>query len=752
MKTDPLSRASQAKRSRTLAWALTSAAVTALATPAFAQTATVPAAAGDYVVDDVIVTARRREERIQDIPASVAALGGEALRETGVRTLRDLTSQISGFTYTGFGGGLPLVSIRGDSNRLGLTEPGTGFFYDGIYLNRLSQLGVAPIDAARVEVLKGPQSTLYGKNTTAGAINIISNDPTWEWEGRAEAGIGTGAHKDEMIWHAEGYISGPIVADKIAFRLAGARQKREGYVVSRDNRFRGMGYNAEYVRAKLLINLTDDVRWELSGQYRRDNAPRFEGLTTGPGTVSAFQQRPGTGTATLGPTIWDRGGDIKPFSIARSTLLISELSVDSAFGTVTSLTSYQMSRSKTQFDEGTEFPIFAIRGKDYNNAFSQEFRLAGSGGGFTWLGGVYYLDDMAKEAFQNTQFLPSSAGFPTGLGRQLFNFPTGGETAAVFGQVGYDFNDRLNVTGGLRYSYDRRERSYSFDTFTTAEVVRPGGFAITRMAKSFEAVTGNIVASYKLAPDVLTYASFSTGTKQGGFSNGTNPTVASLPYKQQEVEAYELGVKSDIFGRKVRLNVAGFYNDYSNLQIAQAAVIILPGGISSVANITANAGSARAYGVDVDATAAITQSLKLEVAYTYMDAIIQKYNFAPGIVLRDVRQTRSPKHSGRVGLTYEAPIMDGNFTLNGNVVFKSRFVNDINFTGGILYQAPEPGYHTFNMSASYEFGDGYTVSAYVNNIANKQYYLAKAIFTPTSFYNGVPGEPRTFEISVSKQF
>lgn len=695
---------------------------------------------------EILVTARRREERLQDIPSTVSAVTGEQLRQEGGRQLKDVAESVSGFTFEGFGGALPLVSMRGDSNRLGFTEPGTGFFVDGIYINRQTQLGIGPVDVARVEVLKGPQSTLYGKNTLAGAVNIITNDPTFHWTGYVEAGIGMGAHKDELIWHAEGAVSGPLVEDKIAFRLTASHQEREGYVVDRVNGFRGMGYDANSIRAKLLFNLSEDLTWKLTASYRHDNAPRFDVLGIGPLSTGAFQQAPGTGTVTFGPTIWDRGADLKSKSISKALMLISELSYDSAIGTITSLTGYQRTKTSGITDDGTEFPILTNAATDRNEAISQEFRLAGASEGFTWLGGVYYLHDDQKEFVQTIGFQSSSTtNMFANITRRVGDFPTNGETSAVYGQLGYDFSSSFNLTGGLRYAADKRFGVTTFSLFFADGTLVPGSYGPVNSSKTFRSVTGNVVASLKLAPDVLTYASFSTGTKQGGFTPGATPESATIPYKEQEVKAYEIGFKSrlaDIVG----LNIAGFYNDYKNVQVQQT----LP--TSPPISITTNAAKARAYGVDVDFKVDLTENFQFDVLYTYLNARIKDYQYSPTIYLSDLPQSRSPKHSGRIGATYRGPLFGNELSLNGNVQFKTKFTNDLVATSPTnVFLAESPGYHTFNMAASYEL-DTFTISAYVKNIANKQYVVAQAIFTPTAYYNVVPGEPRTFEVSITKRF
>jgi iron complex outermembrane receptor protein len=692
---------------------------------------------------------------VQDTPFSIAAPSEETLRIRGVTDIEGVAQNVAGFSVQNLGPGQSQVAMRGvSSGQIARDQPGVkeqvGAYLDDSPISlSLFTPDLDLFDVSRVEVLKGPQSTLYGKNTLVGALNIITTDPKFNFGGYAEAGYGRGSHGNENLWHIEGAVDVPV-ADKAAIRLTAAHQKRDGYVTAPGTKFRGLGYDTDYFRAKLLAELTDDLTWRASASYRDDNSPRMDVLTNDPGTVIAFQQQPGTGVQTFGPTVWDSRADFQGFSKNKSWLFINQLDYETSVGTLTSLTSYQISKSDTITDDGSAQRIITIRLLDNNKAFSQEFRLAGSGGGFTWLLGAYYLRDRQQDYVQTVEFQEDSSLRRTLNGaRRVITFPTSGNTYAAFGQVGYDFTESFNLTGGLRYASDKRYGFTDVRIYTTTGAEFPTNFGPVNRSKTFKALTGNIVASLKLAPDVLTYASFSTGNKQGGYTPGSTPAAAIIPYKEVMVDAYEVGIKSRPF-RGSTLNVAGFYNKFKNLQVQQT----LPG--TPPLTITTNAAGARAYGADVELAVDLLPTLRFDALYTYLHSEIQDYivQSAPLVVLDGVPTTRSPKHSGRAGLTYHDTLFGNGFELNGNLQFKSKFTNDLVATGNLPSQrflAPTPGFHTWNASLSYDIGT-FRISAYIRNITNKQYYLAKVIQSPAAYYSAVPGEPRTFELSVRKTF
>ncbi|BCW87636.1 Vitamin B12 transporter BtuB [Alphaproteobacteria bacterium SO-S41] len=712
-----------------------------LLAPAYAQ------AAGAADDEEIIVTARKKEERLQDVPATIAAVTADQISNAGARKLSDLSAMTSGLSYVGLGGSQTLISVRGDSNKIGSGETGTGVFIDGIFVSRGTQLGVGPVDVARVEFLKGPQSTLFGKNTIAGAINIITADPTWENYNEIEAGYGGSSENGENLWHAQFIASGPIVADKIAGRITIAHQQRDGYLYDSGTGVRGLGYDATYIRGKLLFHLADNVNWRVSASYRKDNAPRMEAAVPGSGTT-VLQARPGIPAPIFPASIWESYSNFQGFARSRSASFTSDLSVETFIGTITALTNYQVNRQYFATDtDTTRYQVGASRVLDDGNTFSQELRLVGSSGRISWLGGLFYFRDDVKTTHQTVTFGPDSANYAGGVGFQDVNFPVSTTTKSVFAQIGYDVTEDFNITAGLRYSEDEKSGYVRLALLNLTGGLFREVVPATNRSATFRSTTGSITATYRLNDSALLYASYSTGNKAGGFAGVASPTTVQIPFDEAEVAATEIGIKSDWFDKRLRVNLSIFNNDYDNLQLAQAVPIA---GV--VQTITQNAAKARAYGADLEVRAFITPELEFNLSYTYLHARIDEYLFAPGVVLTDITPARNPDHSGVVGLTYTTALGDGELRLNGNVAFKSKYNNDIGRSAaGVVLLAPTPAYELFNAQISYAWDD-YEISAYVKNITNEEYYVAQVIAIPGSFYYGSPGEPRTFEVTLKARF
>lgn len=700
-------------------------------------------------VGDIIVTARKRSESLQSIPGSVAAVTGQGLEDAGVHQLGDISKQVSGLAFVAVGGAQPLITMRGDYNRVGTTEPGLGVFLDGVFTTRFTQFSQNPLDLARVELLKGPQSTLYGKNTVVGALNLVTADPTFKTEGYVEAGYGRSA-ESENIWHVQGVVSAPLVEDKLAIRIAASHAERDGFLVNPANGIRALGYRDDTIRAKLLFTPASNLRIKLTASYDKRNAPRGDALQLRTGATIPFAN---TALAlplpayTTDPRRWS--ADVQPYSRTESWYTTGQIDLDTPFGTLTSITNYQWSKLDQITDtDTTQYAIARQNLLDRDKAFSQELRLVGSKNGFTWLGGLYYLNDQALGFGQRLQFLSQSANGAAGIALQSVDFGYTSKNYSAFGQFGVDLTDKLNILGGLRYGEDHRSHPFNLFFLLNDGSVRPGAILNVERLVNFSSVTGNVVATWKFDRNARIYASYSTGEKSGGFSSAAPLAAALLPFDQQKIKAYEIGLKSELFDRRVRLNLAAYYNDISGLQVQRNLQFN-----GAQLNLTQNAGSAKASGVDVELVGQVTPHFKINVAYSYVDSKIKDYIFTDTVTLHDLPIPRSPKHSGTVGVNYNTDLGSGKFDLGGNVVFRSGFSNDISFVAATstVLTAPLPGYTIANLNGSYTW-DRYQIRAFVNNLFDKHYAAAATIVAPTSDFLLTPGEPRTFEVSFRVSF
>ena len=741
-----------------------------------AQATSGSAVSSTSTVGEVVVTARRVSERLQDIPASVSAVTGEKLSSLG--SLNDLQSSISGVTFKSEGP-VPIVAIRGFGNRPVLTGPNTtvGIFQDGVFIAPFLNVEDSQIDVARIEVAKGPQSTLYGRSTYTGAINIVTADPTSTPTGYVEGGVGGSSSYGEGLYDLRGVVAGPIT-DTLSGRFFLLREERDGYTYDPVTHYRGYGYDRVAGRAKLMWEPTNDLKVRLAATIVHDNDTRGDvnsGKLQAPlGQAAEFGDPAVTPIYKFGPNIWT-GNFLRPnlgyIDGQEGTL---DVRYQSPIGELASLSDYTHSKTQIQSNVGTSTAdVVDAFGDTSEDRFSQELRLSGKADRFTYLVGLYYLYTDFKFGDPGTtlnlnapfaRFYPGSAPYDEGIQEILTPTTTRTNAYAAFAQLGYNFTDKLNLTLGIREGRDM------LNGVTSETFLFQPGLAVpivpqTGQRAKFDATTGSANLNYKFARDILGYVSFSRGDSPGGFNTGA---AALLNYAPQTVDAYEVGIKSLFLNRRLQFNAAFFNNDYHNLQFFQAIVL---NGVAT--QVTLNAAQATGRGIDMDAVAVLSSNWRAALQYTYQSSEITSYTVpalpAPQVNFRGVPLVRSPRDSLNVSLTYTSHIGPGRFEFTPEESYTSRYIND--YTGvptGTAYPGrpgvpagvtssqvlglyPTAGYALTDLNASYTVGQ-WQISAFVRNLLNKQYIVAAVALDAISYPNQTPGEPRTFEVRLKKSF
>ncbi len=740
-----------------------------------------PASAADLraaQLGDIVVTARRVSERLQDIPASVSVVDSATVAR--MSSLDNLQNAVAGVTFKSFGP-IPTVGIRGFGNRTNTQGPNStvGIFQDGVFIAPFLNALDSRIDVARIEVAKGPQGTLYGRSSYTGAINIVTNDPTPTPSGYVEAGIGGSSSHGEMLWHARGVLSGPIT-NTLSARIFLFHEKRDGFTYDPNTKFRGFGYDRSAARLKLKWDPSDDVTIKLAGTLMHDNATRGE-------VHSGELQPPLGGRALLGnpfvPATYLNASDIWETSLIRKPLGKvngQEVTLDARYrtpiGEFAWLTDYTHSDTnmKSSPDVSTRNVADAYV-VSAEKRFSQELRLSGKADRLSYLAGLYYLyTDFNLGRYSNTQidqngpfavFYPGSLLYDIVRVQAVYSpADTKTKAYAAFAQLGYDITERLNFTGGIRFARDDLSGSTR-----SSNLLRTGALVTTvpptfRKAR-YDALTGSANLSYKFAPESLVYVSYSRGDAPGGFNNGA---AALIQFAPQKVNAYELGVKSEFLDRHVRFNAALFQNDYTNLQTFQSFLI---GGVAT--QVTVNAAKARGRGIDLDAAIVINDNWRVTGNYTHQTSKITAYTVppppAPQVNYNGSPLVRSPKDALNGALTYTQHLGAARLQLVAEESYTSSYTNDYTgvpagtaypgrpgvapgvTTSQVIWLIPTPGYATTNLSASLTIHH-WELSAYVRNLFNKQYIVAAAGIDPFSYPLEVPGEPRTFEVSAKYAF
>jgi iron complex outermembrane receptor protein len=741
--------------------------VTVLGTaPAIAQTmppATQAQSDDNGGVADIVVTAQKRSERLQDTPISITAVTGETLANRGTGTIASLGSVTPNLVYnttapvSGVSSGA-VVFIRGvgQTDFQLTTDPGVGTYLDGVYVARSVGGVLDVVDVERVEVLRGPQGTLFGRNTIGGAISIISRKPGNE---RMFSGALTLGSRDRV--DARVSVDLPL-SEGIGFNVVGSSKRQDGYVRGLlDDRDLG-NINRQSVRATLAYDRSGPFRATLAADYthidEQNAASKLVGISSlppGSPTRTDFVYNRATGRVdtvnvtvppgapslvwlynnadvpVLGVTPYD-GRWITPsldttFATGPNGTRLNvwgvagTLEYDIGGATLKSITSYRRTSGSFNRDaDGSPTAVTHTQNFDYRQKqFSQELQITGQAFDrrLNYAAGVYYFAESGND------FLTVTLPVAFGVVRN-FTF-VDNKSYAAYGQATFKLTPTLGVTGGVRYTKD--EKGYRVPVgggaivngfaavFGPAGTVTPF-FAPGSYTRSFENTSFKAGIDWKPVSDLLLYASYSEGFKSGGFNTRyLAPVPSAIAYNPELLTSYEVGAKLDLFDRKLRINTAAFHSKYNDIQLTV---------YDQGAPITRNGGSADINGLEIEITAVPVRNLTLSGGLGYLDA---KYKRVPTLnpaiaadqqITLATRLAKTPEYTANARAEYRLPIADGaNVVAAGDWFYTSTVENDA-VNSKFLRQ---PAYSLFNASLGLDFAEGrYAITAFVNNIGDKR--------------------------------
>ncbi len=785
------------------AYLLASAAMLTSLAPGMAQAQEAAAAASEPGLEEITVTARRREESIQSAPLSVSAFGTAALAERNVQSASDITSFVPNVQFDSAasesgGGASSQISIRGigQTDYVLTVEPAVGIYLDGVYIGKSMGSLLDAVDVDRLEVLRGPQGTLFGKNTIGGAIQLISKRPTDTFEGYGELTTGRYGRFD-----AKGALSGPL-SETVRARLSGAYQSRGGFVkrvteTGQDtgdrqgnvDRLSGRLAVEADLTSNLLATLSVDgtrIREQSPGQIlvKADEGAAFSGAYNAgvPGGVCL----PTAGASRFTNPYCYNSQWVRPVKSLETTNSGPNYADTDVYGaglnlewklggaTLKSITAWRKVKVDIAQDiTASPHYINFIEQHIRTEQFSQEFQLLGdlANDKLHYVLGLYYLHESGKQLF------------PVQL--TLVQFLSGGkirnDSYAGFGQVTYDLTDQLSITGGLRYSDETRRfnpggqivQGYVSQTdvpgFTNlfAGAVGPAGtplFPAGWYSRGSKSTTPMISANYKFNRDVMAYASFSKGFKGGGFTMryfppvipaaGTDPNDVVSYAGPEKATSYEVGLKSELFDRRLRFNVAAFYTDYKDIQVTYNIDPDGPGPIGNFVPVLANAASAKIKGFEVETSARLTDWLRLDGSLGYIDADYKDFSaqaLANYPTAGDFKVPNTPKWTWNLGGT--ATLFDddakGTALVRVDYAYRSgqykEFSND-----PTLYQK---GFGLLNASATYRLpGDHIELSAGGTNLTNKIYLVSGVSNTGIGYTQATVSRPREWYVRAKYRF
>ncbi len=687
---------------------------------------------------DILVTAQRREERVQDIPIAITALGGDELSAGGIVSLDSIAPRIPSVYFGSFGALRPQLYIRGIGTRS--FDPGSessvGVFADEVYLGRSSGSFGSLKDIERVEVLRGPQGTLYGRNTIGGAINVITKAPSSSFEAVAEAGV-----SNFNGWEVFGAAGGPITSDgSVQFRLAGWHTERDGYVTNLRTGTKFQGVENTGGRVRLAFEPTDGLRIDLTGEYLHDgDKAGFGGINQGTGrTAAGAPANPGAvffAAASRLPNL------IRPTSLRAGFLNfdpqldrdsytgIARIEGDLGFATLTSISAYKkLDVFDTRDLDGSSLDTISQTGVESSKQFTQEFRLTSNpsgalsfDGALDWIIGGFYYDDKSSRddifGIGVDSAVRAAAGTPA---TDTVSADYDNSSLAVFGQATIHFTDALDLTLGGRYTEDKKRIRF-VDTTTDAAPIIAAGFTVNQRAK-YTSFDPRAVLNYKVSSDVSIYASYSTGFKSGGFQFAPfNPAAANIVFAPEDIKTYEVGLKSDWLDRRLRINLAAFHYDYANLQVSR--IIDTPSGPQT---LITNAASSKVDGVEVEIYIHPSDNFDVGFTYGYLDAKYENYTFnvTQNLTFDGTTLVRAPKHTISANAEWRIPLGANELTLAANYSLLSDFFHEPGegnpvFGSGIPLTAEE-GYGLLDLRASFEFSN-FRLTAYASNVLKTDY-------------------------------
>lgn len=665
-----------------------------------------PAAGGETGgLEDIVVTATRREERLQNVPVTVTAVTSSSLRAAGITDVRGLTQVVPGF-FGGrnFGLFLPVIRGVGSNSVSAADEANVATYIDGVYQPDPFSTFVELAEVERVEVLRGPQGTVFGRNATGGLINVITPEPQFAPRGRVSARVGR-LRNNAGDYDLRAYATGGL-SEKFAADVSGVYRKTEDYVTDLVRGGEIGGSRVVNLRSKLLFKPSDESSVILTAEYTDQDSSL---VTLQPvGNNTAGRRFPGV---IIPGRAWQASSDIIPtldftrYNLAlRTKFDLGSVSLETATG--------YMNNKTIQISDSDSSNIFlgvvaAASPHIRSVSYSQEIKLLSANDGpLKWILGAYgfRLDAAAGVVARTRAGGPGTARVDT-----LFKPELQTTSFAGFGEGTYRIGDSLFLTAGLRYTTEKREFSQTIN----------GVNLFTGASKSFEKLTYRAAFRYEFSPAANLYGSYGTGFKSGVYNFiGTSRN----PVKPENIKAYELGIKADPLPW-LRTNLSTYYYDYSELQLQARDTI-------GTGYILQNAGSAEIYGGELEITAVATRNLSIRASAAYTHAQYKEFPLAQTFVPLPVggnmavtadvsgnEMTRAPRTTFNIGFNWGHDVAGGRLNVAGNVFHSARVYFDF---ANLASQKP---YTLSNGEIAWtDASERWTLSLWATNLTDERVY------------------------------
>ena len=715
-------------------------------------TGSVSVLAQDNALEEVVVTATKRSVALQDLAGSANVLGADKLGPGGIQEVRDMQVDIPNLSL-GDQFGFARVFMRG----IGMTsidiggEGAVAFLQDGAIVPRPAAQLMGMFDLDQVEVLRGPQGTLYGRGATAGAINMVTAKPGKELGGYLSVTAG-----NYGLAQFKGAIDVPM-GDALSMRLAGSLDSRDGYG---NNIFTGSDINdrdASAYRATLVYDAGGPLTATLSAQYYEEDdnnyAFSYFGQSEGSSIPVPFGVPilGGNTVGMVGGGFYDINSDQEPINDRDGQLI--NLTIDYAFNDRWSLKSITSSQSMDRFLrddlDSTDANLFGQNNyTEESDSFGQELILNYSADRLDVLGGVmYFEEDLYGEVrvpLTNLCFLlaPAACGTPVGDFLNGGNYLQDGdvdiEAWGAYVEANYSISDKWSVIAGLRYNYEERDGTGSF-IFDAISLNVP-----TNQRESWNDLTPRITLQYSPNDNMLLYATYTEAFKSGVINTGST----SPPLDPETVDAFEVGLKGQNASGTLRYSVAAFFYDYQDMQIS------FVDETSTVS--TVNAAEAENSGIELEIDGSLGNGFAFDFYLTYLNAEYQEFfngDYANGFAITDLSGNtlpNAPESTAKLGLTWEGAVGGGTLTVRGEAYYQ----DDVYFTEWNREDAYQKSYEQINASVDYSWNDQWLLSLWGRNLSDEEVMSNNIITAPLydSLRVGAVLPPRTYGATVTYQF
>lgn len=738
------------------------------AVPALAQAPAEPAERR-YQLEEVVVSASRRQESLQDVASSVQALGAATLDAHGITNFEDLKQAAAGL-YLEMPSNSGNASIRlrgvGSAGNSGV-DSSVGVLVDGVYQVQPGVAFTELLDVDRVEVLRGPQGTLFGRNTTAGVIHIHTKNPEMnEFSGRLQGVVGNYDARE-----ARGVLNIPLIDDTLAMRISGFKALRDGYTKNIHTGKDTRNTDREGGRVKLLWDASENLEVLWSSEILTTKARLEKGrVEYGNDIILNSQQSP-----TLAGRPWSELADalgvtLPETSLGRSAENLGAFEDEMQRHVLTlnwslpghnlqSITAYEELDSYLLDDrDATMLDLSYLTSEPQRRTKSQEFILSSEDTDrLSYVVGLFYQEEDLKSPtsiYNGADLIALAPSASPGLSN-ISSTTRSNENRAVFGSVTYDLTDRWTVTGGVRYTSDKKE------TYSTLDLMN-GSVPIVAVdnSKTFNEWTYSAKVQYHIDPAKMVYLSLDRGFKSGGFNRQTVTcglgfggclAADQLIYDPETTDSIEVGLKSEWLDGRVRLNGAIFYQTYDDYQATQQLM-------SEASTLISNAAEVESTGIEMDLTAALNDHWTLDGSVTWVLTEYDDFENAPcarpdqagcvnGVLdLSGKRLDNAPKLTGHLGLTYRNTLPNYS-ELEWFARFDATYQSNANLDVSLAEQTHQGGYALYNARLGIEPYDGrWMATIWGRNLGDKEYRSIGYI--DRGGVRGIQGLPRTYGLTV----